>query len=239
MQTSGKNNTLEHELFALRDAKYATFSAKLIPNIDPKSIIGVRAPCLKRIAKEMGADDSFLLQLPHRWHEENMLHAYILCSVDDFDSALALTERFLPFVSNWAVCDSLLPKAFARHAEKLLEPANQTRSKPHASCLASWLHTDHEYSVRFGISMLMRLSLDNRFNPKYLQWVADIKRDEYYVRMMQAWFFATALAKQWDASIPFLQVGCLDEWVRRKSLQKALESFRISSDQKNFLRTLR
>lgn len=227
MPTSGKTSNLERELFAYRDEQYANFSAKLIPNIDANSIIGVRAPILKSIAKTIGTNDKFLQMLPHRWHEENMLHAYILCGIHGFNTALVQTERFLPHVTNWAVCDSLAPKSFNCNTEKLLDK------------IPLWLSSTHEYTVRFGISMLMRHFLDARFRPECLQWVADIKRDEYYIQMMQAWYFATALAKQWDATIAYIHPGALDKWVLRKSIQKAIESYRITPEQKTLLRSLR
>lgn len=229
MQTSGKRSNLEQQLFALRDEQYAAFTAKLIPNIAADCIIGVRSPELRRIAKindyQLTLFDSAIL--PHHWHEENMLHAYIINGIKDFDTAIYQTEQFLPYITNWAVCDSLIPKAFDRQVEKLVKR------------IILWLDDQHEYTVRFGISMLMHHFLDTRFAPEYLQLVADIKRTEYYIRMMQAWFFATALAKQWDATITHLSPGRLDEWVRRKSIQKAVESYRISHEQKKILRSLR
>lgn len=216
-------------MFALRDEQYAVFSARLIPNIRPETIIGVRSPDLRRIARECGYSLSIFGNplLPHRWHEENMLHAYIICGMKNFGVAFDQTELFLPFVTNWAVCDSLSPKTFARNAEKL------------SGRIAIWLSSPHEYTVRFGISMLMRHFLDIRFRHEYLQWVASIERDEYYIRMMQAWYFATALAKRWDETMEYLRSDALGEWVRRKSIQKALESFRIGDRQKDTLRSLR
>ena len=218
--------TIQERLFALRDETYAAFSAKLIPTVEPDRFIGVRSPQLRAIAKELKNNASeFLMALPHRYHEENMLHAYLLCVGSDYATVVEQTERFLPFVDNWAVCDSLAPRAFARHKAELLPR------------IEKWMSAEHEYTVRFGIGTLMRHYLDADFRPEYLRRVAEIHRNEYYIKMMQAWYFATALAKQWDATLPMLD--SLELWVRAKSIQKAIESFRVSPDHKNLLRTLR
>lgn len=218
--------TIQERLFALRDETYAAFSAKLIPTVEPDRFIGVRSPQLRSIAKELKNNASeFLSALPHRYHEENMLHAYLLCVGSDYATVVEQTERFLPFVDNWAVCDSLAPRAFARHKAELMPR------------IEKWMSAEHEYTVRFGIGTLMRHYLDADFRPEYLRRVAEIHRNEYYIKMMQAWYFATALAKQWDATLPMLD--SLEPWVRAKSIQKALESFRVSPDHKTLLRTLR
>ena len=218
--------TIQERFFALRDETYAAFSAKLIPTVEPDRFIGVRSPQLRAIAKELKNNASeFLLALPHRYHEENMLHAYLLCVGSDYTTVVEQTERFLPFVDNWAVCDSLAPRAFARHKAELMPR------------IEKWMSAEHEYTVRFGIGTLMRHYLDADFRPEYLRRVAEIHRNEYYIKMMQAWYFATALAKQWDATLPMLD--SLEPWVRAKSIQKALESFRVSPDHKTLLRTLR
>ncbi len=210
----------------MRDETYAAFSAKLIPTVEPDRFIGVRSPQLRAIAKELKNNASeFLSALPHRYHEENMLHAYLLCVGSDYATVVEQTERFLPFVDNWAVCDSLAPRAFARHKAELMPR------------IEKWMSAEHEYTVRFGIGTLMRHYLDADFRPEYLRRVAEIHRNEYYIKMMQAWYFATALAKQWDATLPMLDT--LEPWVRAKSIQKALESFRVSPDHKTLLRTLR
>ena len=221
------------KLFSLRDEKYAAFSAKLIPTVPPDRFIGVRSPQLRALAKELYKNSNnqaikqsdILGKLPHRYHEENMLHAYLLCEEKKYAILVDETERFLPYIDNWAVCDSLAPRVFARHKEELLPKIRQ------------WMASEHEYTVRFGIGMLMRHYLDDDFRPEHLLWVAAIDREEYYIKMMQAWYFATALAKQWDATLPVLDT--LEEWVRSKSIQKALESFRVSDDHKALLRTLR
>lgn len=226
--------TIQERLFALRDEKYAAFSAKLIPNLPPDRFIGVRSPQLRTLAKELYKSDlrtgaftysHILGELPHRYHEENMLHAYLLCEEKKYAILLEETERFLPYVDNWAVCDSLAPRIFARHKEELLP------------CIKRWMSAEHEYTVRFGIGMLMRHYLDDDFRPEHLKWVAAVGHEEYYIKMMQAWYFATALAKQWDATLPILD--SLDGWVRRKSIQKAIESFRVPDDRKCLLKAMR
>lgn len=225
--------TIQERLFSLRDEKYAAFSAKLIPTLPPDRFIGVRSPQLRALAKELFKDSNnqtikqshFFEKLPHRYHEENMLHAYLLCEEKKYDILVDETERFLPYIDNWAVCDSLAPRAFVRHKEELLLRIDK------------WMTAEHEYTVRFGIGMLMRHYLDADFRPEHLRWVADIQREEYYIKMMQAWYFATALAKQWDATFPMLD--SLEGWVRGKSIQKALESYRVTDDHKAILRDLR
>ncbi len=218
--------TIQEKLFSLHDEKYAAFSAKLIPTVEADRFIGVRSPQLRALAKELKNNASeFLGELPHRYHEENMLHAYLLCEEKKYAILVDETDFFLPYIDNWAVCDSLTPRVFARHKEDLL-PKNR-----------QWMASEHEYTVRFGIGMLMRHYLDSDFQPEHLRWVADIHREEYYIKMMQAWYFATALAKQWDATLPMLD--SLEGWVRGKSIQKALESFRVSDDHKTILRKLR
>ena len=227
--------SIQERLFALRDEKYAAFSAKLIPTVSSDRFIGVRSPQLRALAKELAKGDSgsslithrssFLKELPHRYHEENMLHAYLLCEEKKYAILVEETEAFLPYIDNWAVCDSLAPRVFARHKTELLPN------------IKKWMAAEHEYTVRFGIGMLMRHFLDGDFRPEHLKRVAAIDREEYYIKMMQAWYFATALAKQWDATQPVLDT--LEGWVRGKSIQKALESFRVSDEHKALLRGLR
>ena len=218
--------TIQEQLFSLRDEKYAAFSAKLIPTVAPDRFIGVRSPQLRALAKELKNNASeFLCNLPHRYHEENMLHAYLLCEEKKYATLVEETERFLPYIDNWAVCDSLTPRVFMRHKAELLP------------LIEKWMSAEHEYTVRFGIGMLMRHFLDADFRPEHLQRVASIHRDEYYIRMMQAWHFATALAKQWDATLPILDA--LEGWVRSRSIQKALESYRVSDEHKTILKGLR
>jgi len=218
--------TILEKLFLLRDGKYAAFSARLIPTVSPDRFIGVRSPQLRMLAKELkNSSSEFLCELPHLYHEENMLHAYLLCEEKKYAILVEETERFLPYIDNWAVCDSLAPRAFARHKEELLPKIRE------------WMASEHEYTVRFGIGMLMRHYLDADFREEHLRWVAAIDREEYYIKMMQAWYFATALAKQWDATLPVMD--SLKGWVRQKSVQKAHESFRVSDSHKTILRKLR
>ena len=222
---------LQEKLFSLRDEKYAAFSAKLIPTVAPDRFIGVRSPQLRALAKELAKEYSnidelthlhILSELPHRYHEENMLHAYLLCIGKKYATVVEETEEFLPYIDNWAVCDSLAPRVFTRHKAELLPR------------IRTWMAAEHEYTVRFGIGTLMRYYLDGDFRPEHLLWVARVNRGEYYIQMMQAWYFATALAKQWDATLPVLDT--LEGWVRGKSIQKALESYRVSNDHKRQLR---
>ena len=218
--------TIQEKLFSLRDEKYAAFSAKLIPNVEADRFIGVRSPQLRALAKELkDSADEFLAELPHQYHEENMLHAYLLCEGKKYATVVEETERFLPFVDNWAVCDSLSPRVFARHKDDLLLRIER------------WMSMEHEYTVRFGIGMLMRHYLDGDFRPEYLDRVAVVSRGEYYIQMMQAWYFATALAKQWEATLPILD--SLEGWVRGKSIQKALESYRVPDAHKSILREMK
>lgn len=223
--------TITERLFALRDEGYAAFTARLIPNIEPARVIGVRSPDVRRLARELRGSaeaDRFVAELPHRYLEENGLHAALLEGVKDFDEALRQVERFLPHVDNWATCDTLSPRVFGRRADRLLPSVER------------WLADGHEYTVRFAIGMLMRHYLDApRFDPAHLQRVASIGRQEYYIRMMQAWYLATALAKQEAATLPFLERGRVDEWVRRKAIQKACESYRVPAATKARLKAMR
>ena len=217
-------------LFDLQDKSYADFQSKLLPTVPRETVIGVRTPDLRKLAKQLSrtpAAKEFLQSLPHRYFDENQLHAFILSEEKDFGTCLAELERFLPFVDNWATCDQLSPRCFKKYAAELL---------PH---IRKWMRSTHTYTIRFGICSLMRYYLDEAFLPEYLQWVASIKSDEYYIRMMQAWFFATALAKQWNATLPYIEQHRLEKDTHNKTIQKAVESFRITDEQKAFLKTLR
>ncbi len=221
---------IRQRLFALRDEKNAAFAAKLIPNIPPETILGVRTPDMRKLAKELyreGKSGAFMEELPHAYFEENGLHAFFLEQERDFLRCLKGVERFLPFVDNWATCDSLNPPVFKKHRADLLE---QVRV---------WLSSDQPYTVRFGIKMLMTHFLEEDFQAEQLRMVSVIETNEYYVNMMRAWYFATALAKQWEATLPLLTERRLDSWTRRKTIQKAVESYRISEEQKSLLRGLR
>ena len=224
-------NELQQHLFGMRDAAYAAFIAKLTPGFPPSHFIGVRVPLLRTIArsfaKEEAASQSFLSHLPHSYYEEDMLHGMLISLVKDYDRCLDLTDRFLPYVDNWAVCDTLSPKVFAKHKAQLLEN------------ILRWSSSSHTYTCRFGLRMLMTHFLDDSFSADFLEIPAAIRREEYYVKMMVAWFFATALAKQWEATLPYLKKRQLDPWTHRKTIQKAIESYRIPPERKDYLRTLR
>ncbi len=217
-------------IFAARDEEYADFTAKLIPNVPRESIIGVRTPQLRSIAKRFGKNagiDEFLSALPHEYHEQNLVHAYIAESIGDFDSAVKTIEAFLPYVTNWAVCDSMTPRIFAKHTGELLP------------IIKKWLQSAHPYTVRFGLRMLMCFYLEKEFASEINALAASVCSEEYYVNMMQAWYFATALAKQYDSTVPFVEEHRLSPWVHNKTIQKAVESFRITAEQKAHLKTLR
>ena len=224
------NDAIRQQLFALRDEPYAAFQAGLIPNIPPEKFIGVRTPALRALAKalwrENGAE-SFLETLPHTYFDENQLHAFLLSEERDFAACLAGVERFLPFVDNWATCDQLSPAVFKKQAEALL-PA-----------IRRWLVSGETFTVRFGIGMLMQHFLDARFAPEYPEMVAGLPMEAYYVHMMAAWYFATALAKQYDAVLPYIQQRRLPVPTHNKAIQKALESYRVPPERKEYLKTLK
>lgn len=219
--------SITEQLFELQDVAYGDFQAKLMPTIDRKSIIGVRTPALRKLAQQIyktAAGQEFIGHLPHRYYEENNLHAFIVAKNADFDEAMRQTNLFLPYIDNWATCDSFTPKVFGRHPDKLLTAVNV------------WLASNHTYTVRFAIRMLMTFFLDERFKPEYAQMVAAVKSDEYYIKMMVAWYFATALAKQYDAIVGLITSPILDPWTHNKAIQKAIESYRITDVQKSFLK---
>lgn len=229
MESNEKIDILS-ELKALRDEDYKQFHARLVPTLDPDLIIGVRTPELRRLAARLsksGQGAELIAALPHKYYEENNLHAFIIEKIKDFDESVKRTEELLPYIDNWATCDSFLPKVFKKNTERLL---------PH---IEKWLSSGHTYTVRYGIKCLMQLYLDEHFDEKLLQRAAELHSEEYYVSMMLAWYFATALAKQYDAIIPILEHKSLDPWTHNKTIQKALESYRITDQQKNYLRTLR
>ena len=221
---------MKSKLFALQDKAYGEFQAKLILGVPPESFIGVRTPELRKMAKEMvkeGGYEAFLSALPHRFFDENQLHAFIISEMKDFAQCLAETDRFLPFVDNWATCDQMSPKVFKKHRPELLEAVKR------------WILSDRVYTVRFAVGMLMEHFLDADFAPEYPAMVAAVRSEEYYVNMMCAWYFATALAKQWDAVIPYVEENKLDTWTHNKTIQKAVESYRITNEQKMQLRKMR
>ena len=222
--------TITARLTALRDEGYRDFHARLIPTVDKARILGVRMPALRALARELdGSREAadFMHMLPHIYYEENNLHALLIARGRDLDTVLAQTEAFLPHIDNWATCDCFSPKIFARHRAALL---------PH---IDRYLASGEVYTVRFGIKMLMEHFLDADFSPAYLEKVAAVRSEEYYINMMCAWYFATALAKQYGQALPYLTERCLPQWVHNKTIQKAVESYRITPEQKGFLRTLR
>ena len=216
-------------LRALADEKYREFHSGLIPTVDKNSIIGVRIPEIRKLAKSLSEDDrrEFIGSLPHGYYDENVLHAAIISDIRDFGEALEQTERFLPYVDNWAVCDLLNPKAFSKNRGAVLPK------------IYEWLGSQRPYTVRFGIVMLMRNYLDGDFKEEYPERVAMIRSEEFYINMAIAWYFATALAKQWDSAVKYVEERRLPDWTHRKTIQKACESFRITDEQKSYLRSLR
>ena len=221
---------IQKALFQLRDEAYRAFQGKLIPNVDPEALIGVRTPALRALAKQLysaGETATFLSDLPHRYFDENQLHAFILSEARDCEGCIEGVCRFLPFVDNWATCDQLSPRVFRRHRPQLLE------------YIRGWLDSDHTYTVRFAVGMLMAHFLDDAFDPEYLGLVSQLRSDEYYINMMIAWYFATALAKQYDAALPCIREHRLDPWTHNKTIQKCVESYRIPQARKDYLRTLK
>lgn len=221
---------IKAELFRLQDLKYKAFHSKLIPSVSPGAVIGVRTPELRKLAKKLKDSDTakeFLNELPHEYYEENNLHGFLIEQIKDFNRCVAEIDRFLPYVDNWATCDMMRPKCFKKNPQALLEH------------IGLWISSSDVYAVRFGIEMLMVFYLDELFSAQYLETAAEVKSEEYYINMMIAWYFATALAKQWDSTIVFLEENKLPVWTHNKTIQKAVESFRITSEQKKYLRTLK
>ncbi len=222
--------SITEELFKLQDLGYRDFQARLMPTIDKDTIIGVRTPVLRKLAKQFAPTDEakeFIEHLPHKYYEENNLHAFIISQTKDFDEAISQTNRFLPYIDNWATCDSFSPKIFKKHTTELLDNVKV------------WIKSMHTYTCRFGIEMLMSFYLDDLFKPEYAEMVASVRSDEYYVKMMIAWYFATALTKQYDATIGYITGKRLDSWCHNKTIQKAIESFCISDERKAFLKRLK
>ena len=221
---------IRDRLFALQDPEYRLFQSRLMPTVDPARVIGVRTPDLRKLSRELAGTEqaaAFVRQLPHDYYEENNLHGLLIASLRDYGETVAALESFLPHVDNWATCDLLHPRAFDKCPEALPDQ------------LFRWLQSDGTYTVRFAMGMLMSLYLDEAFRPRYADWDAGVKSEEYYVNMMIAWYFATALAKQYDAAVPFLENRQLDVWTHNKAIQKAVESYRITPEQKAYLKTLK
>ena len=223
-------NELQTALFELQDLTYRDFHSRLMPGIDKDTVIGIRTPVLRKFSKEFAktaAAETFLQELPHQYYEENNLHMMLLAGMKDYEKCVCEVERFLPCINNWATCDSPAPKCFAKHKEELLPK------------IRTWMASDHTYTIRYGIEMLMNLYLEEDFKPEYPMLVAAVQSEEYYVNMMIAWYLETALAKQWEAAIPYLEKRVLSDWVHRKTIQKAVESYRITPEQKVYLKSLR
>ncbi len=230
VEYSMKKTDLHKELKKLQDEKYRDMQVKIIPTVKPESIIGVRTPELKAMAKEIlksGDYKDFLNDLPHKYFEENQLHAFILSGMKDADECFEELEKFLPYVDNWATCDQMSPKIFKKHKDELLKRVKV------------WIASDEPYTIRFGVGMLMEHFLDDDFDAKYPAMVAKLRSEEYYVNMMIAWYFATALAKQYDSILPYIEKKKLDKWTHNKAIQKSVESYRITDEQKAYLKTLK
>lgn len=229
-KSSEKVQEIREHLFALQDIKYRDFQAKLIPTVTADSVIGVRTPELRKYAAELlkqGAYDEFLKDLPHRYFDENQLQAFVISGMKDYDRCMEELCRFLPYVDNWATCDQMSPKIFKKHRTELLKKIRE------------WIAGEETYTIRFGIGMLMEHFLEDDFDPQYPELVAQLRSEEYYVNMMIAWYFATALAKQYDAVLPFIEEKRLDPWTHNKAIQKAAESYRITPQQKEYLKGLK
>ena len=217
-------------LFSKQDIKYRDFQAPLFPGIAKDRFIGVRTPDLKKLAKELFGSETankFIETLPHQYFDENQLQAFLISLIKDYQTCLKEVERFLPYIDNWGTCDQLNPKVFAKHKEELIVP------------IKKWLKSKHTYTVRFAIGLLMQHYLDESFKEEYMELVMAIKSEEYYINMMIAWYFATALAKQWDTAIKYIEEKKLFPWVHNKTIQKAVESYRINDEQKVYLKTLK
>lgn len=223
-------NKIQTRLFSLQDEGYRQFQAKLMPGVPPERIIGVRTPELRKLAKELNREAgiaAFLAALPHEYYDENNLHGFIISECKDYAKTVAYVDALLPYVDNWATCDLLSTKVFKKHRKEL------------EGEILRWLASAETYTIRFGLEMVMTHYLDDDFDAKWLDRAAAIRSEEYYVNMMLAWLFATALAKQWEAAIPYLLEHRLDRWVHNKTIQKAVESYRITPEQKTYLRSLK
>lgn len=221
---------IRERLFSLKDEKYRDFNSSLIPNLPKEKFIGVRTPALRSFAKELlkeGSQTQFMKDLPHKYFEEDNLHALLIMGIKDFDLCLSELRLFLPFVDNWATCDMLRPKVLKKEPERLLGFIYELSER------------DKTYEVRYGIGLLLSFYLDGEFHISQAEMVAEIRSDEYYINMMIAWYFATALAKQYESTLPFIESKVLPEWVHNKTIQKARESYRIPDETKEYLKTLK
>ena len=229
-QDKQKINEIRERLLSMQDTKYRDFQAKLIPTVEADSVIGVRTPELRKYATELirqGDYDAFLQDLPHKYFDENQLHAFIVSGIRDYEKCMEELCRFLPYVDNWATCDQMSPKVFKKHKTELLKQIKE------------WIKSDAAYTVRFAIGMLMEYFLDEDFDPEFPKMVAKVRSEEYYINMMIAWYFATALAKQYDAILPYIEEKKLNAWTHNKAIQKSVESYRITPEQKDYLKSLK
>ena len=224
------NMKITNKLFELQDKEYGEFQAKLTPGIEKNQIIGVRVPVVRKLAKEYIKDEEsqeFLNTLPHEYYDENMLHGLLISEIKDYEKCIELIDKFLPYVDNWAVCDIMSPKIFKKNKDKLIIKIKE------------WLKSEHTYTCRFGVEMIMTHFLDEDFKEEYLDMVSKIHSEEYYVQMVIAWLFFFSLAKQWDSTIPYLENQQLDKWIHNKTIQKARESYRITEEKKKYLKGLK
>ena len=222
--------TVYERLAVCGSEKYRDFQSRLVPNIPKETILGVKTPDMRKIAKEIKGTkeaEEFLAELPHKYYEENLVHFFLIAMIRDFDECVKAVETFLPYVDCWPVCDQSSPKVFAKNHEKILP------------LIKKWMGSEHVYTVRFGIRMLMNEFLGEDFRPEYLELVAAVKGDDYYIKMMAAWYFATALAKRYDESVVFIEERMLEPWTHKKAIQKAIESFRVSDEHKEYLKSFR
>ncbi len=218
---------IRQKLISMSDEKHRDFSSKLIPEVDKETVLGVKIPLLRQYAKELlksGQIQEFMTCLPHKYHEENSLHACIIAELKSYDETISALDEFLPYVDNWATCDIMTPKSFKKNTERLICDIDR------------WLSSQHTYTIRFAIGMLLALYLDDEFKEEYLQRVGNIESSEYYVNMMRAWYFATALAKQYDSAVKYIEDSRLDTWTHNKTIQKAVESYRVPSGRKEYLK---
>ena len=227
-----KIEAIQSKLLSMQDTAYRDFNAKLIPTVDPKLMIGIRTPLLRKFAKDLFKTEpkqaaAFMQTLPHRYFEENNLHAFLIENIKDFDTAITETERFLPFIDNWATCDSFSPSIFKKYPDAVYQK------------ILTWIQSAHTYTVRYAINLLLSNYLDDRFKPAMLELVSAIKSDEYYINMMIAWYFSFALIKQYNAALPYIKKQTLDPFTHNKTIQKAIESRRIPAEIKDYLRTLK
>lgn len=221
---------IRSELFKMQDEKYRDFNSGLIPTVDKDVMIGVRTPELKKYAKQLTKEkktEEFLAELPHKYFDENQLHVFLLSEIKDYKTCVNEVNKFLPYIDNWATCDQLSPKIFKKHKKELFE------------YIKKWIKSERTYAVRFAVGMLMEHFLTEDFELIYTEMVAEVRSEEYYINMMRAWYFATALVKQYESVLPYIEEKRLDTWTHNKAIQKAVESYRIADERKTYLKGLK